>query len=370
MRLFGASVAIGTTSLFNKSSYNPLQQQQLVNACALANFFSSYIQNTSCRYIAQALGKIKFPGIYFVITKDFGTYHVIITPSRPSALFVFSGADFGPLNVEDFLRNAHDEANIALFSVPFTKEILIDGLRTKAYKKVVFLTGAGISVAAGIPDFRTPGTGLYAQVAAYGLPKPEAIFSLDYFIEKPETFYGLAGSLMLHTAKPVYAHHFIKKVADEGQLLKCLTQNIDGLELVAGLDESLLVQAHGHMRSARCSVCRNPCPMETFMEHVHSKTVLRCSEDSCPGAVKPDVVFFGEPLPETFRNEVFTVKEADLVIIMGTSLKVAPFSLLLEIIPKTTPVVLLNREDVVGERSNFLFLPGDIEGTSIFIYTL
>lgn len=67
----------------------------------------------------------------------------------------------------------------------FTKEDLIEGLKSKKFKKIVFLTGAGISVSAGIPDFRTPGTGLYSKLQQYNLPQPEAIFHIEYFKKNP-----------------------------------------------------------------------------------------------------------------------------------------------------------------------------------------
>lgn len=74
----------------------------------------------------------------------------------------------------------------------FTYENLIDGLKDKKFQKVTFLTGAGLSVAAGIPDFRTPGTGLYSQLEKYKLPQPEAIFTLEYFKKDPQPFIMLS----------------------------------------------------------------------------------------------------------------------------------------------------------------------------------
>jgi len=117
----------------------------------------------------------------------------------------------------------------------FTRDDLINGLRNKTFKKIVFLTGAGISVSAGIPDFRTPGTGLYSQMAKYNLPQPEAIFHIDYFKTNPEPFYLLTKESFKPDIKPVISHKFIKKIHDEGMLSRAITQNIDGLELDAGL---------------------------------------------------------------------------------------------------------------------------------------
>lgn len=146
---------------------------------------------------------------------------------------------------ESVPSNFHDT------EIGFTYQQLIRGLREKVFKRVVFLTGAGISVAAGIPDFRTPGTGLYSRVQELGLPYPEAIFSLDYLRERPIAFFRMAKGFLNYKASPVLAHKFMARMDREQQLLKVMTQNIDGLELDAGLQLDKLSQAHGHMRSAR-----------------------------------------------------------------------------------------------------------------------
>lgn len=100
---------------------------------------------------------------------------------------------------------------------------------------MVCLCGAGISVSAGIPDFRTPGTGLYDNLQKFALPYPEAVFELRYFQKHPEAFYQLARELMPGAYKPTATHHFIRLLHDRGQLLRCYTQNIDSLEAAAGL---------------------------------------------------------------------------------------------------------------------------------------
>ena len=100
------------------------------------------------------------------------------------------------------------------------------------------MTGAGISVAAGIPDFRSPGSGLYDNLKEYDLPTPESIFDIDFFRKKPEAFYRLARDF-LDTTKftPTYAHHFCKLLQDKGMVKHYLTQNIDNLEEKAGFCE-------------------------------------------------------------------------------------------------------------------------------------
>lgn len=93
----------------------------------------------------------------------------------------------------------------------FTKEKLIDGLKNKKFQKITFMTGAGISVAAGIPDFRSADTGLYANLKEYDIPTPQSIFTLSYFKEKPEPFYKLAKDFLdMNKFKATYVHHFCR----------------------------------------------------------------------------------------------------------------------------------------------------------------
>lgn len=247
----------------------------------------------------------------------------------------------------------------------FSREHLVHGIETKKFKKVAFLTGAGISVAAGIPDFRTPKTGLYAQLKEFGLPHPEEIFSLEFLHHAPEPFYTVSNRYLQFKAKPALAHHFIKKFSEQGSLMMDYTQNIDGLELDVGIPPQLLVQAHGHMRSAHCSdsTCKAEADMRLFTRHVKREEVLYCKVCKS-GIVKPDIVFFGEKLPKDFNQKFKAILKADLVFIMGTSLQVAPFSTLLSTLPAATPLVVLNYTNPTNTtvvRENFLFLAGDIE---------
>lgn len=102
-------------------------------------------------------------------------------------------------------------------------------MKNKTFKKVVFLTGAGLSVAAGIPDFRTPGTGLYDQLAKYNLPRPESVFELVFYAKNPKPFIKLSKEWLDGNFQPTKGHKFIKKCEDENILHYCMTQNIDDL---------------------------------------------------------------------------------------------------------------------------------------------
>ena len=101
----------------------------------------------------------------------------------------------------------------------FTYDKLVNGFKTGKFKKVVVLTGAGISVSAGIPDFRSPKTGLYANLQKYNLPKPESIFDIKYFKEKPEAFYQLANEFLdLSKFNPTPTHYFARLLQDKNIL--------------------------------------------------------------------------------------------------------------------------------------------------------
>ncbi|XP_030921553.1 NAD-dependent protein deacetylase sirtuin-2-like [Geospiza fortis] len=114
------------------------------------------------------------------------------------------------------------------------------------------MVGAGISTSAGIPDFRSPGTGLYSNLQSYNLPYPEAIFEIGFFKKHPEPFFALARELYPGQFKPTVCHYFMRLLQDKGLLLRCYTQNIDTLERVAGLDPELLVEAHGTFFTSHC----------------------------------------------------------------------------------------------------------------------
>ena len=140
-------------------------------------------------------------------------------------------------------------------SQDFSYNNFIKGIQSKKYKRIMFLTGAGISVSAGIPDFRSPGTGLYSKLQEYNLPYPEAVFELNYFKKNPQAFYTLSKGFLTAKVHPTTSHFFQKMFENLGVLLQSFTQNIDSLELEAGLSLNKLCQAHGHLRTCHCVKC-------------------------------------------------------------------------------------------------------------------
>lgn len=212
-------------------------------------------------------------------------------------------------------------------------------------RNIVVVAGAGISTASGIPDFRTPGTGLYANLAKYDIPYPEAVFNIDYFSDNPHPFFSLAKELYPGHHRPNYVHYFIRMLHQKGLLLRMYTQNIDGLEKLCGIPDDKLVEAHGSFATAACHLCYTPYPAEEAKQAIMNGSVPICT--FCAGAVKPNVVFFGEDLPEKYFQHAEDFPKADLLMIMGTSLKIEPFASLINTVKSTVPRLLLNR-DAVG----------------------
>lgn len=148
---------------------------------------------------------------------------------------------------------------------------------------------------------------------------------------------------------------------DKGRLLKLFTQNIDCLERQAGVPGEIIVEAHGSFATQRCIDCKEPYPDDEIQKQVHEGTVPHCKE--CGGLVKPDIVFFGEALPESFFLNRTLPAAADLCIVMGTSLSVQPFASLPSLCKQGVPRVLINMERVggLGSRPDDVLVLGDCD---------
>ncbi|KAK7433268.1 Sir2 histone deacetylase Hst2 [Neonectria magnoliae] len=227
-------------------------------------------------------------------------------------------------------------------------------IKSGAVKRIVVLTGAGISTAAGIPDFRSEKTGLYNNLARLNLPYAEAVFDIGYFRQHPEPFYVLAKELYPGTFHPTVSHAFIALLARKGLLQMLFTQNIDCLERAAGVPSEKIIEAHGSFASQRCIECKTEFPDDKMREHVLNGEVPHCGEKFCNGLVKPDIVFFGESLPKAFNNNTYQAVMGDLMLIIGTSLTVYPFASLPDLARQEKPRVLFNIEQVgqLGRRSD------------------
>ena len=214
-------------------------------------------------------------------------------------------------------------------------------LLVSSHGSVAALLGAGISTSVGIPDFRSS-TGLYSSLsspsslASLGLSDPTDLFSHDHFLHDPTGFYKWSPALNTQHLTPSDFHMYLAALPN---LLRVYTQNIDGLELEAGTPPARVVQCHGRKDTALCLRCGKPSAIPTF-----TGSVLRCAsyEDpgpapsrsssrrpprprsaTCGGVLRPDVTFFGLPLPRAFSMSLGKDRgKTDLVLVAGTSLKV------------------------------------------------
>ncbi|KAI9824904.1 MAG: Sir2 histone deacetylase Hst2 [Thelocarpon impressellum] len=236
-------------------------------------------------------------------------------------------------------------------------------IKDKQARRIVVLAGAGLSTAAGIPDFRSPGTGLYANLERLRLPVPEAVFDIRFFRRDPVPFYTLAGELFPGKYRPTISHAFVRLLADKGLLLMMFTQNIDCLERQVGVPVDKIVEAHGSFATSACIDCKAAYPDGLMKQAVEAREAPRCLDAGCGGLVKPEIVFFGEALPRRFEDLRHLPAEADLCLVMGTSLSVQPFAGLPADCARGVPRVLINREPVgrLGSRADDVLILSDCD---------
>ncbi len=190
---------------------------------------------------------------------------------------------------------------------------------------VVALTGAGISVPSGIPDFRTPVTGLWANV------DPMEVAHIDVFHRDPARFWHFYGDRFqtLGDRRPNAAHEALVALERAGLLDGVITQNIDRLHAAAGTRE--LVEVHGTIGHSSCPACRSRHPLEEVQARraADADGIPRCD---CGAPLKPGVVLFGEYLPaDALARAQRLAAGADLLLCIGTSLEVHPVAQLPEL---------------------------------------
>ncbi|XP_058801434.1 NAD-dependent histone deacetylase sirtuin-1 [Phymastichus coffea] len=236
----------------------------------------------------------------------------------------------------------------------------------KNCKNIIVLTGAGVSVSCGIPDFRSR-DGIYTRLAQDfpDLPDPQAMFDINYFSQDPRPFYKFAREIYPGQFKPSPCHKFIKMLDEQKKLLRNYSQNIDTLERVAGIKN--LIECHGSFATASCTKCKHQVLADDIREDIFAQNIPMCpmcQDESLPsigevnmsdnykdlvaqGVMKPDIVFFGEGLPDAFHDAMANDKDiCDLLIVIGSSLKVRPVALIPSSIPANVPQILINRESL------------------------
>ena len=209
---------------------------------------------------------------------------------------------------------------------------------------IVALTGAGISTPSGIPDFRSVDSGLWAQ------SNPMVVASLQAFLRDPRPFYEWFRPLLqtiLH-AQPNPAHQALARLESAGKLKAVVTQNIDDLHHKAG--SQTVYELHGHLRDMTCMRCQQvdlAAPViSAFMANGH------IPHHHCGGILKPNVIFFGELLPQRpYSATVAILQKADLVMVVGSSMEVAPASELpLIALQRGANLLIVNYDETPWDR--------------------
>lgn len=229
---------------------------------------------------------------------------------------------------------------------------VVDYIKEKKCQKIIVMIGAGVSTSAGIPDFRSPDSGIFAKLKKYNITSPECVFEINYFKKNPLPFFELGAEIFTSKKyKPTPTHNFIKLLDDKGLLLRLYTQNIDGLEAECGLRDEKVVYAHGSFNKSHCLNCNHEYDfefMKNFMSEERNEIVIpRCKKCNVKptNIIKPDIVFYGQRLPTIFFERLEEdFPQCDLLLVMGTSLVVQPFAGLVNEVRANVPRILINRE--------------------------
>ncbi|KAE8440895.1 hypothetical protein EG329_006341 [Mollisiaceae sp. DMI_Dod_QoI] len=305
-----------------------------------------------------------------------------------------------------FLEGSPDDAYYGLLSLAISRELskriklpqyntIDDAVELiKKSKNIIVLTGAGISTSLGIPDFRSKDIGLYSKLAHLGLNDPQEVFDINIFREDPSIFYQVARDILPSTDRFTPTHAFIALLQSKGKLLTNYSQNIDNIEAAAGILPEKLIQCHGSFATASCVECRYQVPGEHIFNDIKAGRIPKCDrclenmrrlkapaamkrkrsynsqdkkrrksgfdaldgdtssedeyDDPKAGVMKPDITFFGEPLPDRFSDRLTNHDKdlVDLVIVIGTSLKVAPVSEVVPYLPTHIPQMYISRTPV------------------------
>jgi NAD-dependent deacetylase len=242
-------------------------------------------------------------------------------------------------------------------SVPATSGAVRLAELLRSAGRALALTGAGISVPSGIPDFRSPGTGLWANV------DPMQVAHIDVFRRHPERFWQFYGQrfALLRDKRPNRAHRALVELERRGALEAVVTQNIDGLHRAAGTRE--LIEVHGTIGTSSCLECGERLELDTVRSRLEAAPdgVPRCD---CGAPLKPDVVLFGELLPEAALARASALAaEADLLLCVGSSLEVFPVAQLPQItLAAGGSIALVTKGPTPYDREAAVKLDGDVVG--------
>ncbi|KRL06188.1 NAD-dependent protein deacylase [Liquorilactobacillus oeni] len=199
----------------------------------------------------------------------------------------------------------------------------------KKARQILFMTGAGVSTASGIPDYRSK-NGLYSKKE-----NPEYLLSRTCLLENPELFYNFVTHKMYYPdAQPNIIHQKIAEATKKENAF-VITQNVDGLHTAAGAEN--ILEFHGSLKRVYCQKCRQKVAYQDYLRSMY--------HENCGGILRPDIILYEEKItPKIIEKAIAFVSKADLIIVCGTSLRVYPFAGLLEYRNKSAKLVAINRE--------------------------
>jgi NAD-dependent deacetylase len=245
-----------------------------------------------------------------------------------------------------------------LDAIDFAAELIIGA------RHAVVLTGAGLSTPSGIPDFRSEGTGLWSR------DEPLEVASLNTFRTHPDVFFQWFRPLASHIffANPNPAHLALAKLESSGFIQAILTQNIDMLHHKAG--SKRILELHGTLRTLTCTQCYKCFGYENYLlPFIENGRIPHCPD--CSSILKPDVILFGEQLPQKILFEAQREARAcDLIIVIGSSLEVLPVAgLPMQAIDRGAHLIIINncstylnvRADIVLPEDVALIIPAIAE---------
>jgi len=219
-------------------------------------------------------------------------------------------------------------------------------------KALYSITGAGISTNAGLPDFRGP-KGIYKQKNI----DPDKIFDINYFLMNPEYFYNFIKDFIqfLDKIEPTFTHKFLFKLEKLNKLKGLITQNIDTLHERAG--NKNIITIHGSISNWLCIECFKNYNLKEIKNKFFNEKIPKC--DLCDGLIRPDIVFYSESV-KNYDLAVKWVSNADLLLVIGTSLKVFPASYLPSM--AKGKVVIINKGEIfISHLNNYIFINEDID---------
>jgi len=249
--------------------------------------------------------------------------------------------------------------------IDLSSQIEFSASLLKSSEYAVAFTGAGISTASGIPDFRSMEKGLWKKY------DPFAVASLTAFKNHPENFFNWFSPLFLQTrsAKPNPAHIFLSRMENDGMIKSIITQNIDYLQQESGAQR--VIELHGTARTATCPKCQSTYDTDQLFELYNSDGNLpTCSQ--CGHLVKPDIVLFEETLPEkAWQSARQEALRADLILVIGSSLEVYPANTIPDIAIRNGAKLIINTlSETPMDHLADVLLPVDVTKSIPQLYQL